>query len=188
MNISEILIKNIGMKRYDHSLRVVDTAVELAKIYNADIKKIKVAALLHDCAKFQDERSLLKNISSFGIILDDIMQSNRELIHGPLGSRIAEIEYGVLDRDILDAIYYHTTGRANMTLLEQIIYIADYIEPRRNFSGIDEIRAMAFIDLEESVLMAMENTILFLIQNNSLIHPNTLEARNYLILQKKINL
>lgn len=186
MDFSKILIKNIGIKRYEHSLRVADTAVELGKVYNANIEKTKTAALLHDCAKFQEERSLLKKISSFDIILDNIMQNNKELIHGPLGSKIAEIEYGILDKEILDAIYYHTIGRANMTLLDKIVYIADYIEPRRNFPGVEEIRTLAFKDLNGSVLMAMENTILFLIRNNKLIHPNTLEARNYLLLEKKI--
>lgn len=185
MDFSEILIRDIGMKRYEHSLRVVDVAVKLAKIYNADIEKVETAALLHDCAKFQEETSLLKRVSDFDIILDNIMQNNMELIHGPLGSKIAEIEYCVLDKEILDAIYYHTIGRVNMTLLDKIIYIADYIEPRRNFPGVEEIRVMAFEDLNESLLMAMDNTILFLIKNNNLIHPNTIEARNHLILNKK---
>lgn len=188
MDFSQSLIQSIGIKRYEHSLRVVDTAVKLGKIYNADIEKVKTAALLHDCAKLQEEISLLKKISHFDIILDDIMQKNKDLIHGPLGSKIAEIEYGVLDKEILDAIFYHTIGRANMTLLDKIIYIADYIEPRRNFPGVDEIRAIAFKDLNRSILMAMDNTILFLIKNDNLIHPNTFEARNYLILEKKINL
>lgn len=185
MDLSEILIRDIGIKRYKHSLRVVEVAARLAKIYNADIEKVKTAALLHDCAKFQEERSLLKRISDFDIILDDVMQNNRELIHGPLGAKIAEIEYCILDKEILDAIYYHTIGRVDMTLLDKIIYIADYIEPRRNFSGVEEIRVMAFKDLNESLLMAMDNTILFLIKNNNLIHPNTIEARNHLILNKK---
>lgn len=185
MNFSEILIRNIGLKRYEHSLRVVDIAAKLAKIYNADVEKVKTAALFHDCAKFQEERSLLKRISDFDIILDKVMQTNKELIHGPLGSKIAELEYGISDKEVLDAIYYHTTGRVNMTLLEKIVYIADYIEPRRNFPGVEEIRAMAFKDLDESILMAMDNTILFLIKNNNLIHPNTLEARNCFILNKK---
>ena len=187
MDYSEVLIQNIGIKRYEHTLRVVDIAVKLSEIYNADIEKVKTAALLHDCAKFQDERCLLKRIADFDIILDNVIQNNKELIHGPLGSKIAEIEYGILDKEILDAIYYHTIGRANMTLLDKIVYIADYIEPRRNFPGVEEIRDMAFVDLNESILMAMDNTILFLIKDNILIHPNTLEARNHLILDKKNN-
>lgn len=185
MDFSEILIPNIGIKRYEHSLRVVDIAVKLANIYNADMEKVKTAALLHDCAKFQDERCLLKRITGFDIILDSVIQNNKELIHGALGSKIAEIEYGISDKEVLDAIYYHTIGRADMTLIDKIVYIADYIEPGRNFPGVEEIRDMAFMDLNESILMAMDNSILFLIKNNSLIHPNTLEARNYLILDKK---
>ena len=177
-----MLIENIGIKRYEHSLRVVDTAIKLGEIYHANINKVKTAALLHDCAKLQDEKTLLKRIYDFDIILDNVVKSNKELMHGPLGSKIAEIEYGVLDEEVLDAIYYHTTGRANMTLLEKIVYIADYIEPRRNFPGVEQVRNMAFVDLDKSILMAMNNTILFLIENNNLIHPSTLEARNWLIL------
>lgn len=182
-----MLIDTIGKQRYEHSLRVVDTAVKLARIYGGEIEKAKTAALLHDCAKYTDEISLLKRISDFDILLDNIMLSNRLLIHGPLGSKIAEIEYGVIDKEILNAIYYHTIGRMNMTLLDKIIYIADYIEPARSFSKVEKIRTLAFEDLDRSILMAMDNTVLYLIQNKKLIHPNTIEARNYLLLKGVIN-
>ena len=87
-----MLIENIGIKRYEHSLRVVDTAIKLGEIYHANINKVKTAALLHDCAKLQDEKTLLKRIYDFDIILDNVVKSNKELMHGPLGSKIAEIE------------------------------------------------------------------------------------------------
>ncbi len=181
MDFHKKLIEDIGKKRYDHSLRVVDMALKLGLTYGADLDKIKTAAILHDCAKYEESTSLLKKISTFDIILDNVIMNNKELIHGPLGSKIAEIEYGILDREILDAIHYHTIGRVNMTLLDKIIYIADYIEVKRNFPGLEEIRTMAFEDLDSSILMAMDNTILYLIELNKLIHPNTLEARNYLL-------
>ena len=185
LDFNEKLILNIGIKRYEHSLRVADTAVKLASIYGENIEKAKTAALLHDCGKFPEETSLLKSLSDFDIILDNVMLYNKEIIHGPLGSKIAEVEYDIVDKEILDAIYYHTIGKANMNLLEKIIYIADYIEPERNFPGVLEIREMAFLDLNKSILMAMGNTIVFLIQNYKLIHPNTIEARNYLLIQLK---
>ncbi len=187
MNLEQLLIYNIGEERYNHSLRVVDTAIKLAQIYGADIDKAKIGALLHDCAKYRMEISLLKKISLFDIILDDIMIANKQLLHGPLGSKIAENEYGILDREILDSIHYHTTGRANMTLLDKIIYISDYIEPEREFTGIKEIRNMAFQDLDLSIIMAMDNTILFLVKSKKLIHPDTLAARNYLLMEDIIN-
>lgn len=180
------LINEIGTKRYNHSLRVEDIAIELAKIYGADIEKTKTAAVLHDCGKIPEDINLLKRASDFDIILDDSMESNHELIHGFLGAKIAEKEYGIEDREILDAIYYHTIGRKNMTILDKIIYIADYIEPKRDFRGVEEIRQMAFIDIDKSILMAMENTIIFLISVNKLIHLETVKARNYLLIQDSI--
>lgn len=172
---------NIGENRFNHSMEVMKTAKELAKIYNCDEGKASIAGLLHDCAKFDDEIYLLKRTNDFGILLDNVMQVNTELVHGPLGSYIAETEYNISDIEILDSIYFHTTGRENMTLLDKIIYISDYIEPSRKFPGVDQIRSMAFENLDMSILMAMENTIKFLLERKRLIHLNTIKARNYLI-------
>lgn len=174
------LINSIGLDRYHHSLRVLETATSLGKIYNVDLDKIRVASILHDCGKFQNIRNLLKMASKFDIILDNVMEHNLELIHGPLGSRIAEIEYGIKDIEILNAIKYHTTGREDMTMLDKIIYISDYIEPKRSFQGVEEVRKMAFKNIERSILLAMEGTIKFLIENEKLIHLDTIKARNKL--------
>lgn len=159
----------------------MDTALRLAEEYNCDIEKVKIASLLHDCAKFPDKLYLLKLANNFDIILDDVMRYNHELIHGPLGAKIAEKEYGIKDLEILDAIRFHTTGRENMTLLDKIIYVSDYIEPGRNFSGVEKVRDLAFKDLDKSILLAMNNTINFLVNQNSLIHLNTIKARNFLV-------
>lgn len=187
MDIKDQLIHNIGLDRYNHSLRVVEIAIKLAKIYGEDIERTEIAALLHDCGKYLDKISLLKKANNFDIILDSVMEANMELIHAPLGSKIAEVEYGIVNKEILNAIYYHTTGRENMTLLDKIIYIADYIEPSRTFYGIDEIRRLAYVDLDKSILKALDTTIIFLINKNKLIHLNTIEARNYLIMDKRNN-
>lgn len=180
MDFKDMLIKDIGIKRYEHSLRVMETSIKLANIYGVDIDKASKAALLHDCGKLLSRINLLKMANSFGIILDSVMEDNPDLIHGPLGAKIAEVVYKVEDREILDAIYYHTTGRENMTLLDKIIYIADYIEPNRNFPGLKEIRELAFIDIDQSIMKAMDNSILFLIKTEKLIHLDTIKARNYL--------
>lgn len=183
-SLEEKIIKDIGEKRYNHSVRVMETAIKLAEIYNADIEKAKIAGILHDCAKITDETNLLKRTNDFDIILDACMEYNHELIHGPLGAKIAKEEYGIKDKEILDAIYYHTIGRENMSILDKIIYIADYIEPKRNFSGVEEVRSLAFEDIDKSLILAMEKTIIFLIEKNKLIHPDTIKARNYLITNK----
>jgi predicted HD superfamily hydrolase involved in NAD metabolism len=177
------LIQSIGEKRYSHSLRVMETGAKLAKIYNADLEKVKIAGILHDCGKISDETYLLKRAFDFGIILDNSMEHNHELIHGPLGAEIAKLEYGIEDIEILDAIRYHTIGREDMSILDKIIYIADYIEPERNFKGVEEVRELAFVDIDQSIIMSIEKTISFLIENNKLIHPDTIKARNYLIIE-----
>lgn len=176
------LLDNIGEKRYFHSLRVVDVATSLAKKYNIDINQAQTAAILHDCAKFEDRTNLLKMASKFDIIIDNVMNHNIELIHGPLGAKIAELEYDVEDVEIINAIRYHTTGRQNMTMLDKIIYISDYIEPRRKFKGVEKVREMAFIDIDSSVLLAIEDTIKFLIEKGRVIHFDTINARNNLII------
>lgn len=174
------LIDNIGQDRYFHSLRVLETATLLGNIYDVDLHKVKLAAIYHDCGKLVDRTNLLKMASKFDIILDNVMEYNLELIHGPLGSKIAEIEYGVRDIEVLDAIKYHTTGRENMTILDKIIYISDYIEPKRSFKDVKKVREMAFENIDASILLAMENTIKFLIEEGKLIHPDTIKARNKL--------
>lgn len=174
------LIDNIGEKRYLHCLRVQETAVILGEKYGVDIEKVKVAAILHDCAKIENKTNLLKMASKFDIILDNVMEHNIELIHGPLGAKIAEREYGIEDPEILDAIRYHTTGREEMTMLDKIIYISDYIEPRRNFFGVEEVRKVTMENIDAGVLLALENTIKFLMEKDRLIHVDTINSRNNL--------
>ncbi|NLN14459.1 MAG: HD domain-containing protein [Tissierellia bacterium] len=181
--ILENLRKDLGEDRLKHVLRVVDVARELARVHGVDIKKAETAALFHDCAKFQNKNNLLKSANDFDIILDDIMMRNTELIHGPLGAKIAETKYKIKDEDILKAIAYHTTGRKNMSKLEKLIYIADYIEPGRKFEGIERVRKLAFEDLDKSILLAMDQTIIFLIKNDKLISIDTLDARNHLLME-----
>lgn len=183
-NLLELLVERIGEKRAEHSIRVMDTAVKLASHYSSDINKARIAGALHDCAKYRDKSYLLKRASDFGIILDKTMIINYQLIHGPLGAKVAEDEFGIEDEEILDAIRYHTTGRENMSLLDKIVYMADYIEPSRNFSGVELARQLAFKDLDEGLIYAMNNTILDLIKTNKLIHLDTIKARNYLVSKK----
>lgn len=174
-------MKSIGQKRYEHSLGVMDTAINLATFYKVDVEKAKIAGLLHDCAKFKDSQYLLKRVNDFDIMLDEITVQNKELIHGPLGAKIAECVYEIKDNEILDAIRYHTTGKENMSLLEKIIYIADYIEPNRNFPGVDWFRQYAYKNLDKCLRLSMDQTIKYLVEKGKLIHLDTIKARNYLI-------
>lgn len=184
--IHEKLKREIGIVRYNHSIRVMETSIRLAKYYNTNERKAALAGLLHDCAKFNDKRKLLKMADNSGIILDNIMKNDIQLIHGPLGAEIAKTQYNIEDEEVLLAIQYHTTGKENMSLLEKIIFIADYIEPNRKFKGVKEVRKLAFEDLEESLVQAMDNTIKFIINSGGLIHLDTVKARNYLKIEKSL--
>lgn len=184
--IYENLEKEIGTLRYNHSLGVMNTSIKLAKHYHTNEKKAALAGLLHDCAKFDVGKDLLKMADEFGIILDNVMRNNVELIHGPLGAEIAKREYNILDKEVLDAISYHTTGKESMSLLEKIIFIADYIEPSRKFKGVEKVRELAFQNLNLSLIIAMDNTIKFLVDGGKLIHLNTVRARNHLKLEKNL--
>ena len=179
------LIRSIGKERYLHCIRVMETAILLGQKYNVDREKVRTAALLHDCAKFKDKVELLKKASQFGIILDNVMKQNLELIHAPIGAKVAEKEYGIKDIEVLDAIRYHTTARENMTILDKIIYISDYIEPKRNFAGVEKVRQLTFEDIDIGISLALDNTIKFLIEMDRVIHLDTIKARNYFKIYEK---
>ena len=184
--IYDSLKEDIGPYRYNHSIGVMNTSIELAKHYGCSIEKAALAGLLHDCGKLQGEINLLKMADDFDIILDNVMKKNKELIHGPLGEALAKRKYHVIDKDVLNAIRFHTTGRENMSILEKIVYLADVIEPSRNFDGIEKIREMAYEDIDTSILYAIDSTVKFIIQRGNLIHLDTIKARNQLIILKDL--
>ena len=184
MTRDEMKIKlegTLSPKRFIHSVNVMNTAVELAKRYNVDLEKAAVAGLLHDCAREIRGEAALEHSRRFGIQTDYITQAQPELLHGPIGSHIARLEYGIDDEGILKAIHNHTTGRENMDMLEKIVFIADYIEPNRNFPGVEEARREAVVDLDRAVILALNKTIKHVMTKGALIHPETVSARNYLI-------
>lgn len=179
--IYDKLKNDIGDKRYNHSVRVMNTSIQLAKAYNFPVDKAAMAGLLHDCGKFKEEKKILKYVKNFDIILDNVMENNIGLVHGSVGSELAEVIYNVEDEDVLNAIRFHTTGRENMSLLEKVVYIADVIEPGRDYTGIEEIRAMAYKDIDKSLILSLNRTIKFIIDRGNLIHLDTIRARNYLV-------
>lgn len=179
--IVNYLRNNLKEKRFLHSLGVRESAVNLAEFYNADISKASTAALVHDCAKYMRRIEILKILEEKEIVIDDVTREYPDIMHGAASAYIAEKVMGIYDNEILDAVRYHTTGRKDMTLLEKIIYIADYIEPNRNFPGVDELRKISFVDIDKALLKAFNNTIKYVIDNGQLIHLKTIEARNYLI-------
>lgn len=177
-----ILKSKLPERRYNHSLGVYNTAVRLAKIYNVCIDKAGVAGILHDYAKYLSEDEARHYITEFQIEIDEVIDKQIDLAHGLIGAELVKRELEIEDIDILNAIKYHTVGRKNMTDIEKIIYLADYIEPNRKFPGIEEIRQIALHDLDRATLMALNNSINHVITKDSLLHSNSIFARNSLIL------
>ncbi len=180
--IKEKLKKTLSEKRYIHSLGVADEAKRLAKIYGADETKAYIAGLLHDCAKETDEP--IKRCRDLGVELDDIMKLNKGLIHGPLGAEIARLDFEIDDGEIMGAIRWHTVGKAGMTLLEKIIYIADMTERNRGFDGVGELRKTVDGDLDEAILLSISQTLALQEKRRSNIHPNIVYMWNDLIIKR----
>ena len=174
------LKENIGKKRYIHSLGVSDTAACLAMRYDADVRKAALAGLVHDCAKGLDETELFETVNKAGIQISKTEEENSELLHSKAGSVIAKVEYGITDEEILSAIFWHTTGKPCMTLLEKMIFIADYIEPNRcNIPNLSVIRKMAFLDIDAATAYACENSLSFLKKSAKAIDKNTVDTYEY---------
>lgn len=170
--------------RFDHSMNVAKVAVELAKIYNIDVYSAEIAALLHDNAKSLTNEELIYYVNIYNIKLDEVDLLSPQILHSYVGAHIAKDIFDI-DEDIFNAIYNHTVGRKNMSLLEKIIFIADIIEEGRNFDGVEELRKFAFMDLDKAIILSCEKTIEYIISKGMLLHLNTIELRNSLIMGDK---
>ena len=166
--------------RYTHSLGVMETAEKMARLFLADVQKAQTAGLLHDCAKQIDREIQLAMCDEMGVLLDDVKRENTALLHAELGAKLAETEFGITDSEILGAIKYHTLGRAKMTTLEKILYLADIIEPnRREFEGLKELRDLCEKDLDEALLYGLELTIAHIGRKGRILHTQTMEAEAF---------
>lgn len=166
-------------KRIPHVLGTEQEAVRLAERYGADVEKARVAALLHDCTKKLNMEEQLALCEQYGIELDALEQKALKLLHAKTGAEIARDVFGV-DDEIYRAIWWHTTGHANMTLLEKIIYLADYMEPTRDFPGVEDLRKACYEDLDKGLLLGLEMSIEEMTAMGNPVHHATVEARDAL--------
>ena len=157
-------VKDVMTKaRYEHTLGVEFTAASLAMRYEIDINKAEIAGLLHDCAKCIDDEDKFDDCKKYKIELTDVEKRNPFLIHSKLGAVYANKLYGINDEEIISAIRFHTTGKPDMTMLEKIIFIADYIEPGRDKApNLQEIRRVSFVDIDEAMYMILKDTLEYL--------------------------
>ena len=179
--ISKKLMKELDEDRYRHTQGVMYTSAALAMRYGADLKKALLAGLLHDCAKCIPGHTKIKMCEKYNLEISEIERKNPSLLHAKLGAYLAKDKYDIEDEEILMAIRSHTTGRPGMSLLEKIVYIADYIEPMRyKASRLPEIRKLAFEDLDECMYEILKDTLEYLEEDSADdIEPTSKEAYIY---------
>lgn len=176
----------LSEKRMYHSECVAAEAERLAKAYGADPEKAWIAGILHDIMKEVPPAEQLKRMDEFGIILTELERGAQKLWHAILGAAYIQQVLHIDDPDIVDPVLYHTTARAEMTLLEKIIFMADYISADRTFEGVEELRQAAYADLDHAVLLGCGYTIQDLSARYLAIHPNTMAAYNWCVMNQQI--
>ena len=174
-----IIREKMGKKRYKHSVSVSEWAVKLALKHGADEKKAAVAGILHDITKEMPEEEQLKLISDSGIKLSLLESKSNKLWHSISGSIYVQKVLKIDDEEIINAIKYHTTAKENMTLLEKIIFIADFLSDDRKWENTDYFRSLALENLDEALIYGLKITIDGLLKRDRLIADNTFKAYNY---------
>lgn len=180
--ISELKLKvsqKISEKRYKHTLNVMEVSCALAKYYNVNTTKCKVAALLHDFAKEMKKEDMLKYINENNLYIDAYTTENLSLAHGIIASHIAKNEFNIHDIDILNAIEYHTTGRPNMSMIEKIIYLSDALDPSRNYEELENLTELAFADIDNAVLECIIGKIKHTNSEGKVEHPLSIVTFNF---------
>ncbi len=177
----QLMQEMLGDELYQHCLGVAETAEALANRYGSDAEQAYVAGMVHDYGKRYQTQELLQKAEELKLPLDWITLCQGKLLHAPVGAALLDSELGIEDSAIIGAVTYHTTGRVGMTLLEKIVYLADYIEPGRVFEGVEAIRASAQISLNSALLQSVNGAIKSVLDRDLLLHPRSVAFRNSLL-------
>ncbi|QNQ83964.1 HD domain-containing protein [Lactobacillus sp. PV037] len=180
LNSEEIIAKQKAMmdqKRFEHCIGVSETSKKLARLNNYDEDKAALAGFIHDYAKQIPNEEFIKVIKEENFD-PDLLNYNRAIWHGIVGTYFIKRDLKIEDEEILTAIYRHTTADSEMTTLDKIVFVADFIEPQRSFPGVEEARKVAFNNLDEGVGFELAHTLDFLVKNRQKIYPKTLKAYN----------
>ena len=174
------LIAELDKERYEHTLGVMYTAASMAMCHGADVEQALLAGLLHDCAKCIPGENKIKMCEKYHLNVSEVERENPSLLHAKLGAFLAAKKYHIEDKEIINAIASHTTGHPHMTLLEKIIYIADYIEPGRpELANMDEVRHLAFRNIDECLYRILEDSLEYLNRLSKPIDPMTEKTYDY---------
>jgi predicted HD superfamily hydrolase involved in NAD metabolism len=177
-DIIDIIKKRFNRNRYEHSLGVADFAEVLAKKEGVDVFKARLAGLLHDYAKGLSEENILYLANEAKLDIDEWERMIPRILHAPVGAYLVHRDLKIEDKDVLEAIRFHTIGSPDMGILAQIIYIADFVEPNRDFDDIDIVRYEVNKGLTPGIIAVSSYSIKYNIEKNRIIHPNTLFLRN----------
>lgn len=179
------LKKILTEERVTHSLGVQKASLELALLYGVDPMKAETAGLLHDFGKQFSSGELLQKARELGLSIHPAEEMFPDLLHGPVGAQILSQEFGLVDKDIIEAISFHTTGREEMGALSRIVFLADYIEENRCFPGVGEIRELSRRDLRDALLKALDRTIHYVLDRELPLHPYSVDFRNVILMERK---
>ena len=183
IKIKEYLEKKLDSERYEHTLGVSFTAAALAMKYGMDVYTAEIAGLLHDCGKQDSGKKLIEKCRKEKVELSEDTLMSPSVVHGKYGAYLARKQFGIEDPDIINSISYHTTGRPEMSMLEKIIFIADYIEPMRSEEELENlryVRSEAFSDLDHTMAVILHDNLEYLrSQQDKYIHRDTLDAFDY---------
>jgi predicted HD superfamily hydrolase involved in NAD metabolism len=179
-----IVKEQMPAKRWEHTLGVIETSLHLAKQYGANSDKAELAAIVHDYAKYWPVEALQEIIKKEGLP-EELLHYDKQLWHAPVGAFVVQRDLNINDEEVLNAVRYHTSGRKDMTLLEKVVCLADYIEPGRDYPAVEKMRELAKVSIEKALIAGFDSTINFLIQKGKRIFPLTIIARNDLIQKYK---
>ncbi len=179
--LTKIIRERLSDYRFYHSLCVAESAKELARRYGADENKAEAAGILHDAMKENSKAEQLEVIERAGYEITPFEKENKKFYHQISGAAFAKSEVGIDDEEVLNAIRYHTTGRENMSLLEEIVYLADFISADRTYDDIENIRAEAEKGKEYGMLYATQYTVKSVVKKGKPLHPDTVNAYNWLL-------
>ena len=177
--IKDDVLSKITPKKINHTIGCIKAAKELAIRWGGNVCDAENAALIHDITKHLNEKEQLNLCEKYDIIVDNIEKSSYKLLHAKTAAEVARHEYNMNEQVYL-GIKYHTTLRRDMTLIEKIVYLADYIEENRTFDGVEKARELSFIDIDKALRYCLDSTILEIMDKGRLLHLDTIGARNYL--------